>query len=74
MLNGRSYSGRVSTRVSIRPSERTPLATTRQYEDLQVWQDARAKVKEIYKLTKQQVFRQITFTWQLSTFNFSHSA
>lgn len=34
------------------------MATIQQYEDLKVWQDARAIVKEIYQLTKQRVFRQ----------------
>jgi four helix bundle protein len=33
------------------------MATVTQFEDLQVWQDARALVREIYRVTKQRVFR-----------------
>jgi 23S rRNA-intervening sequence protein len=33
------------------------MATARQFEDLQVWQDARELVREIYKVTKQRAFR-----------------
>jgi len=33
------------------------MATAQQFEDLQVWQDARKLVREIYKVTKQRAFR-----------------
>jgi len=33
------------------------MATAPQFEDLQVWQDARALVREIYKITKNSSFR-----------------
>jgi len=34
------------------------MATVQQFEDLHVWQDARALVRELYKITKQRAFRQ----------------
>ena len=34
------------------------MATAEQFEDLHVWQDARALVREMYKVTKQRGFRQ----------------
>ena len=33
------------------------MATVQQFEDLNVWQDARNLVREIYQMTKQRVFR-----------------
>ena len=33
------------------------MATAQQFEDLQVWQEARALVREICKVTKQRLFR-----------------
>jgi four helix bundle protein len=33
------------------------MATVQQFEDLQVWQDARVLVREIYKVTRQRLFR-----------------
>jgi four helix bundle protein len=33
------------------------MATVQQFEDLNVWQDARNLVREIYQVTKQRVFR-----------------
>ena|SRR5579859_1370834 len=33
------------------------MATAQQFEDLQVWQDARCLVKQVYELTKQRLFR-----------------
>ena len=32
------------------------MATVRQFEDLQVWQDARTLVREVYKIAKQRSF------------------
>jgi four helix bundle protein len=32
------------------------MATVQQFEDLHVWQDARALVREIYKISKQRLF------------------
>jgi four helix bundle protein len=33
------------------------MATVTQFEDLQVWQDARVLVREVYRVTKQRVFK-----------------
>jgi four helix bundle protein len=33
------------------------MATAQQFEDLQVWQDARILVREVYKITKIRAFR-----------------
>jgi four helix bundle protein len=33
------------------------MATVQQFEDLNVWQDARNLVREVYQVTKQRVFR-----------------
>jgi four helix bundle protein len=33
------------------------MATVQQFEDLQVWQDARTLVREVYKITNQRSFR-----------------
>ena len=33
------------------------MATAQQFEDLHVWQDSRALVREVYKITKQRDFR-----------------
>jgi four helix bundle protein len=33
------------------------MATAQQFEDLHVWQDARALVREVYNITKQRAFR-----------------
>lgn len=34
------------------------MATAQQFEDLHVWEDARALTREIYKVTRQRAFRQ----------------
>jgi four helix bundle protein len=34
----------------------TVMATVKQFEDLHVWQEARALVREVYKVTKQRAF------------------
>ena len=34
------------------------MATAQQFADLHVWQDARVLVREVYKVTKQRLFRQ----------------
>jgi hypothetical protein len=35
------------------------MASVQQFEDLRVWQEARALVREVYRLTKERAFKQL---------------